>query len=111
MSPLCYVGWEMECLRNMQGPQPTVVLNRGTAGCRITPTTRNGECPAHTGPRLGWVGVWKARKQGSLREDMACGSSQVWRLLQEDSGGEWAGAGAKGPERQMSPISVLPQLA
>ena len=25
--------------------------------------------------------------------------------------GEWAGAGAKGPERQMSPISVLPQLA
>lgn len=25
--------------------------------------------------------------------------------------GEWVGAGAQGPERQMSPISVLPQLA
>lgn len=53
-------------------------------------------------------GVWETG--GQLREITAGCSCLVWKLLRKDWG-EWAGAGAEGPERQMSPISVLPRLA
>lgn len=103
-APLCSAGRETECLHDVQGPQPTVLLSR-TAGCRVTanPHECRGPCP-----RRGKTAVCPQppapRGPGMLfLPGLEAPAGRLW--------GEWVGAGAQGPERQMSPISVLPQLA
>lgn len=71
------------------------------------PTTRNGEDLAHKGP--GKRGAGGEHRRARLTQGQRCLLfRRVWRLLQEESGESGWGGGAKGPERQMSPISVLP---
>lgn len=71
------------------------------------------ECLAHTGPGLGQrvaVGVGEAFIQGArgllFHRGLEAPEGRVWGKWAGDRAGR--GAGAKGPERQMSPISVLP---
>ena len=92
----------------------TVPLSRGR---QCTESRANLQNQGVSGSRRARAGVGGAVRgwgetagRRSLREGKTRCCSRLWRLLQKDWG-EWAGAGAKGPERQMSPISVLPWLA
>lgn len=74
------------------------------------PTTRNGEqvwpCVG-VGGGVGVEGTRTVLTQGEhgllFLPGLEAPAGRLW--------GEWVEVAAKGPERQMSPISVLPQLA
>lgn len=108
MSPLCYVGGEMACLRNTHcTPQ-----QRDSGLCNHNNHQTWGVSCPHRAAARGWGGGEVEGKKAGL----APGGHGMLFLpgLEAPAGrlwGEWAGAGAKGPERQMSPISVLSRLA
>lgn len=91
--------------------EDTVPLSRGAAAHRITrQPPEPGSCLAHAGPGPGWGGSGGGEHS---RAALTQGEPDLLSLPAleapaERLWGEWAGAGAKGPERQMSPISVLP---
>lgn len=103
-SPLCCLGWEMECLRTLCPEQ------RCGSAQNHAPTSRTRELSGSRRARAGgWGGVGGEHSRAALtRGEPDLLSLPALEAPAERLWGEWAGAGAKGPERQMSPISVLP---
>lgn len=88
-SPLCCLGWEMECLRTLCPEQ------RYGSAQNHTPTSRTRELSGSRRARAGGGGEWGGDTAGrhSLGESQTCCRSRLWRLLQKDSG-----ASGRGPE-------------